>query len=743
MKKLFGFSLLLLSLIACSMGKLDTDKDVFGNPIVQQKINSNLISSLKKDESLKIHGNKADINNIKWNNFSKGWKKAIAKNIKSINGNEEELTEKQKKDIVDLKELNYDCSELNCPKTEKINNLEPLKSMNQITSLNLKSNAVKDLKSDVFKSLTKLENLSLEENKIKTIENKAFLGLDKLKILSLNKNHIKSLPEDAFSFLDELTSLTVNEQKSEEGFKYEWTEEQKLAIAKQLVSTAKVNFDGKNEVKGNRKRLEWSSLSLAWKKALARNTRSITGKEETLTQSQRNEVYNLIHFTYNCSYPVFCSDLEKIKDLTPFKLMKNLTMIDIAFNKVTQRKGAFKELTKLRQLLIPDNNLKEIETDFFEGLNNLESLNLMANDLSKIDAEIFKHTPKLNSLILDKNKITSLKKEDFKNSPNLISLLLSENEINSIESGTFDNMLNLKEFSIFKNKLTSINENTFNSLDNLKQISIASQRNLDGIVRKWTLKEQEDIKAQIIYTSKVILVAYKQDYGTRKKEKVNYINWTTLSQAWKKAIAKNVGSITGNESNLSLTQKKLVANLTEFTYDCQMLRCSRSEKISDLTPLKYMKKLTSLLIKANNIVTLKKEDFENLSNLEELSLQKNQISSVKNETFKNLKNLKTLILEENRILSLEENSFKGLLKLKYLNLNKNYLDLNNFENSISKKNTIDSFRYLNQNANLQLDSQFLNPYHYWTEETMTAIKSNIYPTSKVSFGYLGEFSGTR
>ncbi|EDV27828.1 uncharacterized protein TRIADDRAFT_53904 [Trichoplax adhaerens] len=69
----------------------------------------------------------------------------------------------------------------------------------------------------------------------------------------------------------------------------------------------------------------------------------------------------------------------------------------------------------------------------------------------------------------------------------------------------------------------------------------------------------------------------------------------------------------------------------------------------------------------NEIITLNKEDFANLTQLEELSLAKNDIHTITN-AFHGLSSLKTLSMQHNLIGSLEGNSLRNLISMTHLKL---------------------------------------------------------------------------
>ncbi|CAF1114793.1 unnamed protein product [Brachionus calyciflorus] len=86
---------------------------------------------------------------------------------------------------------------------------------------------------------------------------------------------------------------------------------------------------------------------------------------------------------------------------------------------------------------------------------------------------------------------------------------------------------------------------------------------------------------------------------------------------------------------------------------------------------KYLKNLTHLILKQNQIIKLENEVLNGLENLEHLILKNNQIKLLKEKAFSSLLKLKELRLEYNRIEEIENGVFNGLFNLEVLELKYN------------------------------------------------------------------------
>lgn len=127
--------------------------------------------------------------------------------------------------------------------------------------------------------------------------------------------------------------------------------------------------------------------------------------------------------------------------------------------------------TYLRELLLWENNLLNINSTTFSWLNNLLILYLWRNQINNIDDNAFLNLTNLETLNLWHNNLTSFNKHWVKNSTRLINLSISENKITEIKKDSFDNLKYLKELDIWWNPFWKLDKDYFYWINNLKNIN--------------------------------------------------------------------------------------------------------------------------------------------------------------------------------------------------------------------------------------------------------------------------------
>lgn len=134
----------------------------------------------------------------------------------------------------------------------------------------------------------------------------------------------------------------------------------------------------------------------------------------------------------------------------------------------------FKNLNKLKKLLLNDNKLHYLDGDKFQGLVELEELNITFNNLNNILPGTFNSDLRnLKLLNLSHNKLCFNKGlEYFSNLVNLEQLCLNNNVIDQIEKHTFNGLINLKLLNLSFNNIKIINKDTFQHLENLENCKL-------------------------------------------------------------------------------------------------------------------------------------------------------------------------------------------------------------------------------------------------------------------------------
>ncbi|ESN93121.1 hypothetical protein HELRODRAFT_89299 [Helobdella robusta] len=131
-----------------------------------------------------------------------------------------------------------------------------------------------------------------------------------------------------------------------------------------------------------------------------------------------------------CSFQQLTKVPENISDET--------TLLDLRFNHIEEiLPGVFKNLKKLKTLLLNNNKISHLDDNTFEGLTELENLQLQKNEIFEISPMAFKSLKNLEQVHLQNNHIESLDKDTFKYFPKLTMIYLNNNELETLPAQIF------------------------------------------------------------------------------------------------------------------------------------------------------------------------------------------------------------------------------------------------------------------------------------------------------------------
>ena len=100
---------------------------------------------------------------------------------------------------------------------------------------------------------------------------------------------------------------------------------------------------------------------------------------------------------------------------------------------------AFKNLRKLQELLLDNNNLHWLSSGAFKDLTNLQYFKAARNRFSNLHDIQILHLRKVEIIDLQSNNIKYVYKTDFEQNKAIIKLYLSDNVIESIDDHSFVN----------------------------------------------------------------------------------------------------------------------------------------------------------------------------------------------------------------------------------------------------------------------------------------------------------------
>jgi Leucine-rich repeat (LRR) protein len=223
----------------------------------------------------------------------------------------------------------------------------------------------------------------------------------------------------------------------------------------------------------------------------------------TLTDEELGNLYldNLYYLYLNSNPRLEKIDLNLNTDinevnysnnnLTDFPISLTLQELKCEFlnlkgNKiVTIKKDVFKQLNRIKNLLLGNNLIEVIENSAFSSLKSLLKLDLSNNTLFSLNDTSFNGLFSLNELDLSFNNLEKISAFIFNDLQRLEVLNISFNFIKVIENYAFVNLNALEVLDVYNNSLNDLFRNeTLSGLGRIKYIRIDSQINLNMTVRE-------------------------------------------------------------------------------------------------------------------------------------------------------------------------------------------------------------------------------------------------------------------
>ncbi|XP_078574604.1 uncharacterized protein LOC144860925 [Branchiostoma floridae x Branchiostoma japonicum] len=297
-----------------------------------------------------------------------------------------------------------------------------------LETLDLESNPIFTINSQVFCHLLNLTELELSGNSLTTLRSDMFTGLGNLQTLGLDNNPINDIQTGTFNTTPQLTRLTM------------WWH--RLTILRAGMFTGLGN-------------LQHLSLAGNYIRDIQAGTFNST-RQLTFLTLRFNKLTRLSH------------------DM--FEGLENLRILYLHDNEINDiQTGTFYATPRVTSLVLSRNKLTILRSDMFTGLGGPRlGLNLDENGINDIPAGTFNAIPQMASLKLSKNKLTVLRSDMFTGLQNLNWLYLEDNEIGSVQPGTFNPTPQLMYLHLHNNHIQTIPCNLLVNLSGLRNLRLSN-----------------------------------------------------------------------------------------------------------------------------------------------------------------------------------------------------------------------------------------------------------------------------
>ncbi|XP_049876836.1 insulin-like growth factor-binding protein complex acid labile subunit [Pectinophora gossypiella] len=306
---------------------------------------------------------------------------------------------------------------------------------------------------------------------------------------------------------------------------------------------------------------------------------------------------------------------------TPFFNLKYLQYLDLSRNSLTDIEDLFQFETqpnRLEKLFLSNNSIEEIPGDAFSELTSLKELDLSHNLISNFDEEPFFNLTSLEILRLNNNRIKDLNGAVNK-LVNLKHLYLKGNQIQNIDDPSLKIIYHLRTFDV-----------SGNQLEKLRPIMFSRHwQHFGGVVR--IILSENHITSVPNGTSSEVSARFTRELSKHTVE-TEVSTELDLSKNLISNIEYHAFQSIVRLINLDLSQNKL----TDFIIHA-----------GDLRDVKYLN------LSFNHLTYLYFESFSLMANLQNLDLSHNRLDYIADETFTKNYNLKYVNMTHNGIAVLK------------------------------------------------------------------------------------------
>ena len=359
----------------------------------------------------------------------------------------------------------------------EITDIQPLSGLKKLKTLNLFSNKVASV--DALAELKNLQDLNLGENLFS--DTSALKGLRELKKLNLAGKNVEDIK--ALRYTDKLTELTLGSKVRDLTpiAKYNQNLSKPFNISLLTVENESIQMNipvGESFYLPYGVQKDGEIVFVNWEKesGIVEEHLEIIGHADGQTivarfVGENDKDKEVIHFKDKTFEEVIRYSVDKPYGDILFEDVKNLQILDLAFKEIRDLSG-LEYLVGLKKLGLYGIKVTDKELKIINTMYRLEELDLANCEIRYVGENTFDQLKNLREMVLDENPGIQIAENAFRNNSSLEDFLIDDCGIYTLDF--LKNVTSIKSVFAYNNRIHSIEG--LKNLPNLNYLSLSENR---------------------------------------------------------------------------------------------------------------------------------------------------------------------------------------------------------------------------------------------------------------------------
>jgi Leucine-rich repeat (LRR) protein len=371
-------------------------------------------------------------------------------------------------------------------------------------------------------------------------------------------------------------------------------------------------------------------------------------------------------------------DNNKIKDFSSITgiIKPNMLNLDVhknPFKQIAAKNNKQNWTNSVVSLFLESCGLNSIKPFSFVNFGKLRFIHLEKNSLKYLRTNLFAGTVYLKSIDLSFNRIEVIEPNVFVDQESLLTLTLSHNQLTYLSCELFTHLTSLATLTLSYNLITHLGDDTFahmKSLQNLdlsfNKLSSISSRSLRGLCDLFFLSLTDN---PLILISPGAFVDL--DVFNPVKLELTHLKLVDLVEGMFQGLDHISSSVFLDNNQLKTIRRNVFSNLSlvaMLSLDHNLISSIEEDAFQGLT------EVTEIHLNSNFLTAINPNLFSALPWLELVDLSNNLLRQINSLSFSGMKQLSNIYLCYNQIQKIQPNAFVDLPSIVKIDLRNNKIE---------------------------------------------------------------------